>query len=110
MSEPSAGRTEEERAAAFAELMRAEKARDKSPLSGLAVGALVFGLLGGVAFTTLIGGLLSAAACVICAVGAMIQIRQGERRGTGLVVVGIVALVGWAVGIVILMDRLGLLS
>lgn len=106
MSEPSTDRTEEERAAAFAELMRTEKARNKAPLSGLAVGALVFGPLSGVALTTLYGGLLSAAACVVCAVGAIIQIRQGERRGTGLVVVGLVALAIWAATIVVLVERL----
>lgn len=106
MSEPSTGRTEEERAAAFAELMRAEKAQNKSPLSGLAVGALVFGPLTGIALTTLFGGLLSAAACVVCAIGAIIQIRQGERRGMGLVVVGLVALAVWAVTIVALVNQI----
>ena len=92
MSEPSANgapaRSEEERAAAFAELMRLENAQNKPPISGLAVAAVIFGLMGG------IFGL-------VCGIGAIVQIRAGERRGMGLAVAGVVAFVGWVVGITV---------
>jgi len=101
MSEPSTGRTEEERAAAFAELLRAEKAQNKAPFSGLAFGALLFGLV-----TLVIGGVLTAAACVVCAIGAIIQISQGERRGLPLVIIGLAAVVAWVIIVTIVLNRL----
>jgi hypothetical protein len=76
-------RTDEERAALFDELMRLERKQNKAPLSGFAVAALVFGLLGG--FIGLVFG-----------IAAIIQIRQGERRGMPLVVIGLTAFAAWA--------------
>lgn len=76
-------RTEEERKAHFEELMRIEKSHTKPPVSGMAVAALVFGLLGG-----FLG--------VVFAIAALIQIRQGDRRGMPFVIVALVAFAGWA--------------
>lgn len=73
-------RSEEDRRAAFEELMRAERSRQ--PVNGLAIATLVFGLL---------GGLLA----VVFGPPALRQTKERGQRGYPLAVIGLLACVAW---------------
>lgn len=79
-------RSEEDRKAAFEELMRTERSRQ--PVNGLAVATLVFGLLGGL-LALILGPL------------ALFQLKDTGQRGRSLVVVGLVACVAWVAALTV---------
>ena len=78
----ASGRSDEERAAFFEELMREE--RERQPVNGFAIAAFVSGLL---------GGLLAP----VFAIVARVQMRERQQRGMPLVVVGLLAFAVWVV-------------
>jgi hypothetical protein len=107
MSEPDAtsrpadglfARSEQERAALFAELMRDELRQNAPPVSGLAAATFVVSLLVWVGgwFSWFIA-LLWAGCALICGIGALSQILHRERSGLVLVTVGLADLAVWAV-------------
>jgi hypothetical protein len=100
MSEPDgyqapAARSDEERAAAFDELMRLERSQNRAPVSGLGVAALGFALAY-VALGFFVGmyALVVGASALVFGVFALPQIKHGERRGLGFVLAALVVLVG----------------
>jgi len=99
---PGAGsRSEAERAAAFAELMRIERSQNRPPISGLGVAALgtavVFTVL---AYLFGLFALVIGATALVFGVFALPQIRHKERRGLGFVLAALMVL---AAGVVVIL-------
>lgn len=110
MSESDArlpGRSDEERAAIFDELMRIERTQNKPPVSGLGVAALGFALafLGLGYFFGMFTLVIGVAALVFGAF-ALPQIRHGERRGLVFVLGALVVLAGGVAVLMIALNQL----
>ena len=103
---PTGPKSEEERAAAFQELMRLERSRNKTPISGLAVAGLGFGL----AFVVLglffgAFALVIAASALVFALFALPQIRHDERRGLPIVIAALVVIAAGVGLMLVVLDR-----
>ena len=100
-------RTEEERAAFFADLMRTEQRQNRPPVSGLAVASLGFAIaFTGLAFVVGVFSLVVGAAAFVFGVFALPQIRHRERRGLVFVLLALAVLVCGAVLIETALDLL----
>lgn len=103
---PAAGRSGEERAAFFQELMREEKRLNPPPMSGLAVGALGAGLACWVgSLISWLVALIWAGTALVFAVAALAQIWHRERRGLPFVIAAFAVLVAWAVAVNVPLTR-----
>jgi hypothetical protein len=103
-SSGSVPRSDEERNAHFAELMRIEQAQNRPPVSGLAVAALGFAVaFVGLGFIFGVFTLVVGAAALVFAVFALPQIRHRERRGLGFVLAAVVVL---AAGVAVMLAAL----
>jgi hypothetical protein len=99
-SSGSVPKSDEERNAHFAELMRIEQAQNRPPVSGLAVAALGFAVaFVGLTFVFRVFTLVVGASALVFAVFALPQIRHRERRGFGFVLAALAVL---AVGVALI--------
>jgi len=99
-------RSDEERAAFFADLMREERQKNRPPVSGFAIATLATGIVafGAGMFVGLLG-LFWGIATLVFAVAASAQIRHGERWGVPFVIAGVAIVVVWAVVINVVLTR-----
>jgi len=92
-------RSDEERKAAFDELMRAEILREKrapKPVNGLAVAILAVGLFGGlVAMYSLLLAMIWGFLALFTGPFAFVQMRDRGQRGLTCLVVGLAACATW---------------
>lgn len=98
-------RSDEERAASFAELMRLEQRQNRPPVSGLAVGSLGFAAaFTGAAHVFGMFSLVIGAASVVFGVSALPQLRHRERRGFVILLAAVAVLV-W--GVLVIESEIG---
>jgi len=111
MSEPDkpavpAHKSDEERSAFFAELMRIDRKQNPPPVSGFAAGALGYAVVFvGLALFFGIFNFVGGAAALVFGALALLQIKRRERRGLGFVLAVLVVLTGAAAVIMIALDR-----